>query len=194
MTAFQNGIANGDLIHKWTHKPPASVNDMFRVANSWADGEEAQREQLNEFKYHWDEENRSSRKRGNDRHDDEDRRDDNHRDDNRRGEARPRKRRSEADTVAALERPKGRITPEDFQRMLDMQCPYHKNHKHSARECYGLKRAFRGGGDAPPSRKRDDDPLKHGEWEEEAADEFQPANRVAYMIYGGPDASESRRQ
>ncbi|CAN6324043.1 unnamed protein product [Urochloa humidicola] len=50
ITAFHRGIANGTLINRWTRKPPRTVNEMFTIANSWADGEEAEKEQLVEFK------------------------------------------------------------------------------------------------------------------------------------------------
>lgn len=57
MSAFQNGLSNGTLINKWTQKPPRNVNEMFAITNNWADGEEAEKEQLSEFKVRWEEEN-----------------------------------------------------------------------------------------------------------------------------------------
>ncbi|CAO2146328.1 unnamed protein product [Urochloa humidicola] len=63
IAAFQNGIASGGLINKWTRKPPRTVNEMFVIANSWADGDQAEREQLDEFKHRWEEESRARGKR-----------------------------------------------------------------------------------------------------------------------------------
>ncbi|CAN6207251.1 unnamed protein product [Urochloa humidicola] len=99
--------------------------------------------------------------------------------------------------VAALDQangqPNGQISPEEFQRMLDMQCPYHKNHKHSARDCFALRRAFRTGGNRPPQNKKDDHPPRRGR-EDPQPDDFQDADRVVNMIFGGPEAFESKRQ
>ncbi|CAO2209941.1 unnamed protein product [Urochloa humidicola] len=158
ITAFQRGIANGVLINRWTHRPPRTVNEMFAVANSWADGEEAEKEQLDEFRRRWEEESRSrSRRVDRDRAEYDDRREDAH------GEARRgHKSKNEVDMVAAIDsangQPNGWISPEEFQKMLDMKCPYHKNHKHSARDCFTLRRAFRTGGNRPPQNKKDDRP------------------------------------
>ena len=58
VSTFQNGLANGKLINK-TRKPLKNFNEMFTIANSMADGEEAKKEQLNEFKARWKEESRS---------------------------------------------------------------------------------------------------------------------------------------
>ncbi|CAN6201259.1 unnamed protein product [Urochloa humidicola] len=87
ITAFHNGIANGVLINKWTRRRPRMVNEMFAITNSWDDGEEAEKEQLGEFKRGWEQEARPrSRRIDRDRAEDDD-----HREDARHGERRGRK-------------------------------------------------------------------------------------------------------
>ncbi|CAO2210141.1 unnamed protein product [Urochloa humidicola] len=189
ITAFHRGIANGVMINRWIYRPPRTVNEMFTVANSWADGEEEEKEQLGEFRHRWEEESRSRNRRvDRDRAEYDDRRED------ARGEARRgRKRKNEADMVAALDSANGQMSLEESQKMLDMQCPYHKNHKHLARDCFTLRRAFRTGGNCPPQNKKDDCP-PHRDREDPQPDDFQDADHVVNIIYGVPGAFESRRQ
>ncbi|CAN6356114.1 unnamed protein product [Urochloa humidicola] len=189
ITAFHNGIANGTLINKWTHKPPKMVNEMFIVTSSWADSEQVEKEQLSKLKHRWEEESKPrSRRIDRDRADDEDRRDD-----ARGSEQCGHKRKSEANVVAALDQANGRISPEEFQKMVDMQCSYHKNHKHSACDCFALRRAFQGRGNRLPQNRKDDCPTRQDR-DELPQEDFQDANRAVNMIYGGPEAFESKRQ
>jgi hypothetical protein len=68
--------------------------------------------------------------------------------------------------------------------MLDMQCPYHKNHKHMARDCFGLKNYFsakgrqRGPSKGEKGSAKRDQPAEHDE------EEFHVADRTVNMIYG----------
>ncbi|CAN6203401.1 unnamed protein product [Urochloa humidicola] len=110
--AFTHGIANGSLINKWARKPPKSVNEMFQVANLWADGELAEKEQLKEINSRWDEDSKGKGRRDYD---------DRQHEEPRRQEGRGRKRRAdEPGTVAAMGQGSGKITPEEFQHMFDM--------------------------------------------------------------------------
>ncbi|CAN6230869.1 unnamed protein product [Urochloa humidicola] len=142
--AFENDIINRALINKWTRKHPKTVNEVFAVVNSWADGELAEREQLDEFKHRWEEESRSRGKRiDRDSTGEKDHCDD-RRSDNKYGH----KRKSETDLVAAMNQAKGRVTPEEFQKMLDAQCPFHTQN-HTARVYFELRRAFNAGAGRP---------------------------------------------
>ncbi|XP_012703619.1 uncharacterized protein LOC101760662 [Setaria italica] len=108
-----------------------------------------------------------------------------------RGEQGGRKWKT-VEVVTTVEQGHERISLEEFQKMLDMQYPYHKNHKHSARECFGLKRAFSGKGFGKPPRKEDKDkePRKGHLTDED----LQMADSTINMIYGIPEQFKSKRK
>ncbi|CAN6272518.1 unnamed protein product [Urochloa humidicola] len=76
--------------------------------------------------------------------------------------------------------------------MLDAQCPFHA-HNHSARDCFGLRRAFGAGGGWPQQKKREDSPPCRVR-EDPQQEDFQDVDHVVHMIIGGPEVFESKRQ
>lgn len=86
------------------------------------------------------------------------------------------------------------MDPFELQKMLDMQCPYHKNHKHSARDCFGFKNHFsdksrqRGPPRGNKGKAKRDQPV------EDEDKYFQVADHTIKMIYGGHKELKGKRK
>lgn len=96
--------------------------------------------------------------------------------------------------MATVESAPKRMDPSEFQKMLDMQCPYHKNHKHLDRDCFGLKNHFSGKGRSKGPSKNDKGKGKRAPPTDDDEEDFQVADRTINMIYGGPDQVEGKHK
>lgn len=100
----------------------------------------------------------------------------------------PQKRKLD-DLIAPIERPpRGRKTTtmqEQFEKLLQKQCPWHSGAMHLAVECYHLRRTF----NAPPldnKNKAKDKPKEDKNQEDNLDDtKFQEASKTVNMIFGG---------
>ena len=71
---------------------------------------------------------------------------------------------------------------------MDKQCLFHPKDKHSSRNCHGIHSLFK------TSKKLDDKDGDEGVNKDKQAVGFQPADKVANVIFGGIAQDESKRK
>jgi hypothetical protein len=70
--------------------------------------------------------------------------------------------------------------------------PYHKNHKHKARDYFGLKKYFSSKGHQRGPSKGEKSKAKRDQPAKDEDEDFQVANLTVNMIYGGPEQLEGK--
>ena len=69
-----------------------------------------------------------------------------------------------------------------------------KNHKHSARDYFGLKNHFSGKGRSKGPSKNDKGKGKRARPADDDEEDFQVADRTVNMVYDGPDQIEGKHK
>ena len=138
------------LVSKLYRKGPQTIGELLKVANSYTDSEEVDRQ----FK---DDVARASRSHRHPRRDDDHRKEQRYEDrvrryDNRERRhndrpegprsAQPRRRRPE-NFINNVEQPRAkRNFNATYEKLPDGPCPIHKNNMNTMRQCYGMAKAF----------------------------------------------------
>ena len=140
-----------ELCSRLCRKRPQTISELLKVANSYADSEEANRQ----FK---DNIARASLSDHHPHHDDDHREEHHYEDRGRRYDDRehcqndwPKGSRA---TQSCRRRPKNFINNVEqprakrnfnaaYEKLLDGPCPIHKDSKHTMRQCYSMAKAFR---------------------------------------------------
>lgn len=90
-----------------------------------------------------------------------------------------------------MEKPKKSGKPRNFDDLLNLPYPFHKNAKHTAAKCRQLKQLGFNSKDNKGKAKEND--KKDGE-DQGIGGNFQHAKGVVHVIFGGVAASSSKRQ
>lgn len=136
---FQQGLTDRYLFRDFGQQRPKTIGELRDMMAVWADNEE--------------QENDSYPTRGDEYNDNK--QSSNNSNKGQREYSDSSKKRKPDDHVAALECPprgKKNTTQEQFQMLLQKKCPFHLDGKHTAIDCWNLKKAI--GGHPPDINKK----------------------------------------
>ena len=96
------------------------------------------------------------------------------------------------DHIATLDRPprgKKPSTQEQFKKLLPKKCPFQPDGKHSAKDCRNLKQAVSNFLPNYNNKKKKDEEEEEDKKDLETAKDYQDANQVVNVIFGGEQDS-----
>jgi hypothetical protein len=85
------------------------------------------------------------------------------------------------------------MAQEQFEKLLQKQCPWHPDAKHSAIECYNLRRTFNALPFEKNAKKKGMDKEDDEPEDKSGAGQFQDTSKTINVIFGGESGFASKR-
>jgi hypothetical protein len=177
---FYNGLTDPGIYRDFGRNRPKTVAGLRDMMHDWSEQEEKMRER---FPRRTD----LNQKCNNDNRADKGQRDFS-------GSSRKRK---PDNLVAAVERPsrgKKSTTQEQFEKLLQKKCPWCVNSKHTAIDCFQLKRTFGSPGNSKKNKSTGKEPEDEEQEDRSETLKFQDASKTVNVIFGGDEDFCSKRE
>jgi hypothetical protein len=83
---------------------------------------------------------------------------------------------------------------EEFEKLLQMKCPWHPGANHAAIDCYHLQRIFSNPGGGKKNKPADKELEEDDQGDKLHNTKFQDASKTVNVIFGGDGDFGSRRE
>jgi hypothetical protein len=83
---------------------------------------------------------------------------------------------------------------EEFEKLLQKNCPWHPGANHAAIDWYHLRRTFSNPGGGKKNKPADKEPEEDDQGDKSHSAKFQNASKTVNIIFGGDEDFSSRRE
>jgi hypothetical protein len=177
---FYNGITDPGIYRDFGWNRPKTVAELRDMMHDWSEQEKKMRER---FPRHNDNNLRCPN--------------DNRTDKSQWDYSGPPRKRKLDDLVAAVDRPsRGRktTTQEEFGKLLQKKCPWHRGANHAAIDCYHLRRTFSNLGGGKKNKPVDKEPEEDDQGDKSHNTKFQDASKTINVIFRGDEDFSFRQE